>query len=109
MADMPNITVSGIQIFFGDRDFNPVCLCIVDSIFSGLDIPDPPGRNDLQLRRQRLNCQFKPNLVIALSGCAVTDGNSAFFFSDFNQTACNNRAGMRSTKQVFSLIYRPGL
>src|SRR5690606_36748116 len=52
--------------------------------------------------------QFEADLVIALAGCAVSDGVSARFPGDFDQSVGDQRPRNGSAKQVESLILRIG-
>ena len=61
------------------------------------------------MRCQCLDSQFKANLVVALAGCAVADGNCALFFGDLNQTLCDNRPCVRGSQKVLALINGAGL
>ena len=75
----------------------------VNFLVPGLDIPLPPGSNDLHIGSKPLDCQFKPNLIVALAGSTVADGIRALSQRDFSQFLADNRTGKGSSQQV-SLI-----
>ena len=81
---------------------------IVDGVFTGTNVPQPPGSDNFQMRRQGFHRQFKTNLVIAFAGSAVSDGVCAFFFSDGHHGFGDQRPSEGGTQQVFSFINSAG-
>ena len=109
VAQVPQVAVHRIVGFLGDGQRNIVCLGIVHSLLTGLNIPLTPGSDDLQVGSQCLYGRLKTNLVVALAGSTVSDSHSTLLAGDLHQTACDQRTGKGSTQQVFALIHRTGL
>ena len=55
MADVPDVLVSGVDLFCRLSDRNVVLVSIFDQVFSGLEVPDTPRSDDLDSRVQRFN------------------------------------------------------
>jgi hypothetical protein len=49
-----------------------------------LNIPLAPGRNNLELRRERFISQLEPNLVVAFTRAAVREGVGTLRERNFN-------------------------
>ena len=57
-------------------------LGVVDLLVPALDVPLPPGGDDLHLRGEALDGQLEADLVVAFSGAAVTDGVRPLLLGD---------------------------
>ncbi len=81
-------------------------LAVFDLRFPGIHGPFvvSPGSDDLQIRSQSLDSQFKANLVVSLAGGAVADGSGAFFSGDFHQLFSDQRSGHGGAQQIFVFI-----
>ena len=85
-----------------------VLLAVGDLILAGLHGPDighPPGSDDFDVRSQRLDAQLEADLVVALSGGAVADGDSPFLSGDLHQLLGDGRPGHGGSQQVLVLVY----
>ena len=91
MAQMPEIGVHAVGPRFGYRHGNAAFFRIIDGVFPRTDVPQPPRRNNLQMRSQRLDGQLEPDLVVALAGCAVGNGHRAFLFGNAGQRLGDDR------------------
>ena len=108
MAQMPEIGVHAVGPRFGYRHGNAAFFRIIDGVFPRTDVPQPPRRNNLQMRSQRLDGQLEPDLVVALAGCAVGNGHRAFLFGNAGQRLGDDRPRHRGTQQVFPFVHRTG-
>ena len=72
----------------------------VDLFIPGLDVPDAPGGDDLQARREVLQGQLKAHLVVALPGAAMGDGVAALGKGDLRQALGDHGAGHAGAQKV---------
>src|SRR6266850_1573376 len=87
----------------GDR--NSVPLGIVQAILARLQLPLSPGRNDLQLRRQRLVSVLEAHLIVSLAGAAVGHSGCAFVECNLDLMFRDHGSGQRSPQQVLVFIH----
>ena len=73
---------------------------IVDFLIPALDIPLPPGGDDLHVGGEALDGQFKTNLVVAFAGGAVNDGIRALLQRDLRQLPADDGTGKRGAQQI---------
>ena len=107
MADVPEVPVAAVAVACVERKINAVLFAVCDLIFPGLHGPQighSPGSNDLDIRSQSADAELKTDLVISFTGCAVADGDSAFFSGDLYQTFGNGRTGHSGSQQIFIFI-----
>ncbi len=71
-------------------------------------VPFTPRCDHGNTRLQRIGAELEPNLVVALSGCAVADGVGAGCLGDLHEALRNQRTGDRGTQQVLALVDRVG-
>ena len=83
VADVPDIFVSGVDLFNCLSDWNVVISSVLDKVFSGMKIPDSPRSDNLDSRSECVDGSFETYLVITLTCTAVADVECLFFFSDF--------------------------
>ena len=77
MGEMPEIAVAAIDLGFCGINRNVVRLGVVDGVLAGLDVPDSPRSDDLQMGCEGLVGQLEADLVVAFSGAAVAEGVTA--------------------------------
>ena len=85
---------------------------VFNLFFTGIHGPDighTPWSDDLKVRSQRLNAQFKTDLVVSLAGCAVADCGCTLFSCNLYQFFCDCGTRHRGSQQVFVLIDSVGL
>ena len=75
----------------------------VDLLVPGLDVPLPPGGDDLHVRSEPLDGKLKPNLIVALAGSAVADGVRSLGQRNLSQLLADDGTGKGGAQQV-SLI-----
>ena len=80
----------------------------IDGIFTGFDVPFPPRGDDLELRSQCLDAQFKTNLIVALTCSTMADGIGIFLQGHFNKMLCNDRTGNGRSQEIFLFINGAG-
>ena len=78
--------------------------CIVDGVIPRFDLPFSPRSDHLQLGSQRLDSQFEPDLVVALSGRSVGNGIRPFFQSDLHQVFGNDGPCNGSPQKIFLFV-----
>ena len=71
---------------------------------AGLDIPLTPGCDDGNVGAEVLESELETNLVVALTGAAVSNSVSAFLLGDFNDTLCDYGAGERGAQQILFVL-----
>ena len=82
---MPEVFILRIIGFTVNFQRDIVRFCILDLLFAGFEIPNPPGSNDLHARRKLFDRQLKSNLVVALARAAVANRIRTLCQSDLNQ------------------------
>ena len=93
MRQMPEVFVLGIVRFTVDLQRDIVRLGIGDFLFAAVELPETPRRDDIHIRRERLDGQFKAHLIVAFACTAVRNRVGALLFGDFNKALCNDRPG----------------
>ena len=100
VAQVPQVLVLGVVGLPADLQGNVVGLGVVDFLVPGLDVPLPPGGDDLHLRSEPLDGQFKPDLVVALAGGAMGNGVGPFRQGDFRQLLADDGPGKGGAQQI---------
>jgi hypothetical protein len=90
----------------GDRD---ALLCgIVKQIATTLElvVEDrvPPRRDDLDAGLEGVECELEPDLIVALAGAAVGDGEAALLLSDCDLCAGDDGTSERGAEEVDVLV-----
>ena len=83
-----------------------MCFAVINFSLPGVHLPSviTPGGYDLDIRRKRLDAEFKSYLIISFTGCTVADRDSIFFACYLNKLSGDRGTGHCSTHQVFMLI-----
>ena len=71
MRTVPEVAVGGVRLLGRRLDRHTLGVDVVDEVFAALEFPFAPGRDDLQLGRERGKRQLEANLVVALSRAAM--------------------------------------
>ncbi len=71
-----------------------------DQLLPGIEIPQPPRSDDLQLRRQADIGQLEADLVVALAGGPVTDRIGPLRQCDPHLFLGDQRPGQRGAKEI---------
>ena len=79
-------------------------LGIVDLLVPALDVPLPPGSDDLHLRGKALDGQLKPHLIVALAGAAVADGVSPLFLGNLHQPLADDGPGEGGAQKIVLIL-----
>ena len=93
-------------LVLGDR--NLVRLGKFQKLGARGQIPQPPGRDDLDGRVKCRDTQLEPDLIVALAGRAMGHGIGAGFLRDADQMFGNQRPGDRGAQEIKPLIKRIG-
>ena len=91
-------------LVLGDEDL--VLLGEVDQVGARLELPFPPGRDDLDVGVERVGRQLEAHLVVALAGGAVGDRVGARVMGDLDEALGDERAGDRGAEQVDAFVER---
>ena len=105
---MPQVFVFGVVGLPGDFQGDVVGLGVVDFLVAALDVPLPPGGDDLHVRVKVHDGQLKPDLVVALAGAAVADRVGPLGLGDLHHPLGQHRPGKAGAQQV-ALIVGAGL
>lgn len=111
MAQMPDVPVHAVRIGVFFRlivDGDVVGFGVFQFVFTGFEVPHPPGSDEGHFRSQGFDSQFKTDLVIAFARSAVSDGVSAFFLGDFDEFLRNKGTSKGRAQEVFSFINGTG-
>ena len=90
----------------GDRDL--VLLGEVDEPGARGQVPEPPGRDHLDVGVERVGGELEPDLVVALAGRAMRHRVGAGLGGDLDQPLGDQRAGDRGAEQVEAFVERVG-
>ena len=106
---MEQIRVHGIgglaiELLLVDR--NLVQLAKTHQRLPRIEVPFPPGGDNLDLRVQGIGVELKPHLIITLARGAVGDGIGPRRSRDFHQSTGNEGPRNGGAKQVLALIER---
>ena len=71
VAQVPEVLILGVVGLPADLQGDVVGLGVVDLLVPALDVPLPPGGDDLHAGSKPLDGQLEPDLVVALAGAAV--------------------------------------
>jgi hypothetical protein len=75
-----------------------------DEGFAAVEIPFPPGSDDLDLGVEMVVGQFKPDLVVAFAGGAMADGIGFLGQGDLHLLFGDQRTGDGSAKEITPLV-----
>src|SRR5260370_42282370 len=104
MAEVPDVAVAAVDIFFALLHRNVVFLGVGDGVFAGIDVPLAPGCDDLQVWRNGFGGEFETHLVVALAGATVGKAVSAEFQRDFGLPLAEDGPGHGSAGQLNVLV-----
>ena len=104
MAQVPQVLVLGVVGLPADLQGDVVGLGIVDLLVPALDVPLPPGGNDLHGGGKAFDGQLKPNLVVALAGAAVADGVGPLSQGDLHQLLADDGPGEGGAQQIVLVL-----
>src|SRR5256885_16466283 len=93
VAEVPDVAVAAVNVFFALLDGNVVLLRVGDGVFARIDVPLAPGRDDPHVGSDGLVSQLETNLVVAFAGAAVRESISAELQRDLRLALGQNRAG----------------
>src|SRR5690625_7477866 len=79
---------------------------VTEQVFTALQVPCAPGRDDADVRVERVAGQFEADLVVALAGGAVGDRVRAFLLGDLDHAAGDEGPGERGPEQVVTFVGR---
>ena len=81
---------------------------VVQEFLTRVQIPFTPGRDNTDIRVERVSAELKANLIVTLTGRTVRDSISASLSSDLNQPLGDQRARDGSSEEILPLINRVG-
>jgi len=106
VAEVPDVAVAAVDVFLALLDRHLVLLRVSDGILARLNVPLPPGRDDLDMRCDGFIRQFEAHLIVALAGAAVGQAVGRKLEGDFRLALGNDRACHGGAKQVSVLVNR---
>src|SRR5713226_2205334 len=104
VAEVPDVAVAAVDIFFALLHRDIVFLRVGDGVFAGIDVPLAPRRDDLQIGGNGFVGEFETHLVVAFAGAAVGKAVSAEFQRDFGLTLAEDGAGHGGAEQISVLV-----
>ena len=107
-ADVQEIPVARIGLFLGDGDRDLPGLGIADQVLPALELPEPPGRDDLERRLKGHVGHLKSHLVIPLARGPVAHGIGAELPGRFHLPLGDQRPGQGRPQKIARFIDRIG-
>src|SRR5713226_7639226 len=104
VAEVPDVTVAAVDIFFALLDGNVVLLRVSNGIFAGIDVPLAPRSNNLNVGSNGFVRQFESDLVVAFAGAAVREAVGTELERNFRLALGDDRARHRSAEQIRVLV-----
>ena len=108
VRDVHQVGVHGVGGLGRRGDGDTVGLGVGQKVGPTLEVPLPPGRDDLDVGFQRVGRQLEADLVVALAGGAVGDGIGAEALGGLHHSAGDGRAGQGRAHEVVPLVDRVG-
>ena len=99
----PQVLVGGVGRADGGRDRDAVPVRVVDGLLAGQHML-ARGAHDGQLRRERVDGDIEPHLVVALAGAAVRDGGCTHFMRSVHEQLRDQRPPERGGEGVGALV-----
>ena len=90
------------------RDDDLVLFGEIDQRGTAGQIPFAPGRDHLDVGRERVIAELEADLIIALAGRAMADGVGADLLCDFDLALGDQRPRNRGAEQIKPLVERVG-
>ena len=81
-----------------------VLVTVSHQLFTGVQIPFTPWSDHFNARLKCVGTQLKTYLVVTFTGCTVSNGVSACFVRNFNQTLRDQGTSDRRTQQVLTFV-----
>ncbi len=106
VADVPEVAVAAVAAVRGEGEIDAMLLAVFDLGFTGVHVPliAAPCGNDLEIGSKSLDAELEADLVVALAGCAVADGRSAFFAGDLDKLLGDQRTCHGCAEKIFVLV-----
>src|SRR5262249_35270712 len=107
-AAAPEVRVDGVRAVGRHRHWNVVLLGVADLLVAG-HAPLADGRDDLQVRREGLDTDVEPHLVVALAGAAVRDVTGALLAGVVDQNLRDEWSRQGCGQRIHTLVQRASL
>ena len=105
VGQVPQVLVLGVAGLPADLQGGDVVgLGVVDLLVPALDVPLPPGGNDLYFGGKALDGQFEADLIVTLSGAAVADGVGTLLLGDLHQPLGDDGPGKGGAQQIVLVL-----
>ena len=95
MGNVPEVPVAGVALAHRPRKIDAVRLAVFNLGLTAVHLPlvrHAPRCDDLDVRCKCLDTELEPDLVVALAGCAMTDGDGVLLAGDLDKLLGNCRA-----------------
>ncbi len=112
VGNVPEVAVAAVALGVVERKVDALGLAVGDLILAGLHGPDvghAPRGDNLDVRSQGLDAELEADLIVALAGRAVADGDGVLLAGNLDQLLHDGRAGHGGAEQVFIFIDGAGL
>ena len=107
-ADMQQVLVGAVGLFLGHRHRDVAGPGELHQFLPGVEIPDPPGGDDLQPWINADIGQLETDLVISLAGSPVADRIRPFLMGDTDLLLGNQWPCKRCPQEIGALVDRIG-
>ncbi len=95
MAEVPNVAVAAVNVLLALLDGNVVLLGVGDGVFTRINVPLAPRRNNLHVGRDGFVGQFEADLVVAFAGAAVRKAVGSKLQRDFRLALGDDAVGSK--------------
>ena len=107
MGNVPEVPVAGVALAHRPWKIDAVRLAVFNLCLAAVHLPlvrHTPRCDHLDVRSEGFDAELEPDLIVALAGCAMTDGDGVLLAGDLDELLGNCRTRHRGTEQVAVLI-----
>src|SRR5882762_6694116 len=108
VAEVPDVTVAAVDIFLALLDGNVVLLGVGNGVFTRINVPLAPRRNDLHVGRDGFVGQFEADLIVAFAGATVREAVGAELQRNFRLALGDDGPRHGSAEQISMFVNRSG-
>ena len=108
MRAVPHVAVSGVRLLDGRLHRDPLRFHVGDEILAALELPFPPRRDDLQVRREGGIGELEADLVVPLTRAAMGEGLRTDPLGERHLMRRHHRPRHRRAQQIGARVHGTG-